>query len=88
MAHLNYPSHPHLRSISQDELASRFCERPMIWGDTLNFTTHDFAKSPRILNMVMTFVLTPRSHYNTITEPRSCFLYSLLKGLSIEFPST
>ena len=37
--------------------------------------------------MVMTFVLTPLSHYNTITEPRAHFLFSLLEGLSINFPS-
>ena len=37
--------------------------------------------------MMMTFVLTPRSHYNTITEPCTHFLFSLLKGLSIDFPS-
>ena len=37
--------------------------------------------------MVMTFVLHPLSHYNSITEPRACFLLSLLEDLSIDFPS-
>ena len=37
--------------------------------------------------MVMIFVLTPRSYYNTITEPHACFLLSLLENLSIDFPS-
>ena len=37
--------------------------------------------------MVTTFVLHPLSHYNSITEPRAQFLLSLLKGLTIEFPS-
>ena len=37
--------------------------------------------------MLMTFVLTPRSHYNTITEPHARFHFSLMEGLSIEFPS-
>ena len=37
--------------------------------------------------MVKMFILTPRSHYNTITKPRARFLYSLLEGLSIDFPS-
>ena len=37
--------------------------------------------------MVMTFVLTPWSHYNTITEPHARFLLSLMKGLFIDFPS-
>ena len=59
----------------------------MVWGDLLNFITDDFAKGPRILTMVMTFVLTPWSHYNTITEPRAHFFFSLLEGLSIDFPS-
>ena len=37
--------------------------------------------------MVMTFTLTPLSHYNFITKPRSRFLLSLLEDLSIDFPS-
>ena len=37
--------------------------------------------------MVMTFVLYPLSHYNSITEPRARFLLSLLKHLTIDFPS-
>ena len=60
VAHPNYPSHSHLRTISQDELASCFCEKAMVYGETLNFSITEFAKGPRILNMVMTFVLTPR----------------------------
>ena len=37
--------------------------------------------------MVMTFVLHPLSHYNSIIEPRAQFLLSLLKHLTIDFPS-
>ena len=37
--------------------------------------------------MVMTFVLTPWFHYNTITESRAHFILSLMEGLSIDFPS-
>ena len=37
--------------------------------------------------MVMTFVLYPLSHYNSITEPRARFLLSLLEHLTIDFPS-
>ena len=44
-------------------------------------------KGLRFLNMVMTFILHPLSHYNTITEPRAWFLLSLLKDISIDFPS-
>ena len=36
--------------------------------------------------MVMTFDLTPLSHYNSITEPHARFLLSLIEGPSIEFP--
>ena len=39
------------------------------------------------MNMVMTFVLHPLFHYNSITEPRARFLLSLLKHLTIDFPS-
>ena len=46
-----------------------------------------FAKGPRFINMVMTFVLHPLSHYNSITEPRAQFLLSLLEHLTIDFPS-
>ena len=37
--------------------------------------------------MVMTFVLHPLSHYNSIIEPRARFLLSLIKDLTIDFPS-
>ena len=59
----------------------------MLWGGTLNFSITEFAKGPRILNMMMTFVLTPRSHYNTIIEPHACFLLSLMEDLFIDFSS-
>ena len=37
--------------------------------------------------MVMTFVLHPLFHYNSITEPCARFLLSLLEHLTIDFPS-
>ena len=37
--------------------------------------------------MVMTFILHPLSHYNSITEPRARFLLSLIEDLTIDFPS-
>ena len=37
--------------------------------------------------MVMTFILHPLFHYNSITEPRSRFLLSFLNDISIDFPS-
>ena len=35
----------------------------------------------------MTFVFTPWSHYNSVTKPRAHFLFSLLVGHSIDFPT-
>ena len=87
VAHLNYPGYKRLRTVSKDELSSLFCETPSSWGDNQNISCSAFAKGPRILNMVMTFVLHPLSHYNTIIEPRAQFLLSLIKDLSIDFPS-
>ena len=37
--------------------------------------------------MVMTFILHPLSHYNSITEPQARFFLSLLKDIFIDFPS-
>ena len=45
-----------------------------------------FAKGPRFINMVITFVLHPLSHYSSITEPRAQFLLSLLEHLTLDFP--
>ena len=39
------------------------------------------------MNVVMTFVQHPLSHYNSITEPCARFLLSLLEHLTIDFPS-
>ena len=86
VAHPNYPGCEHLRTVSKDELLSHFCETPFIWGGKQNTPCSSFAKGLRFLNMVMTFTLTPLSHYNSITEPRARFLLSLLEDLSIDFP--
>ena len=66
---------------------SSFCKRPTAWGEPFFTPCRPFAKGPRFMNMVMTFVLHPLSHYNSITEPRARFLLSLLKHLTIDFPS-
>ena len=60
-----------LRTVSKDELMSLFYETPLSWGDLQNTLCSDFAKSLRFLNMVLTFVLHPLSHYNLITKPRA-----------------
>ena len=70
--------------MSKDELLSLFCETPSSWGDRQNTLCSGFAKGLRFLNMVMTFVLHPLSHYNSITEPYARFLLSLLEGLIID----
>ena len=83
----NYPDYPCLRIVSKDELMSLFCETPSSWGDRQNIPCLGFAKGKRFLNMVMTFILYPLSHYNSITEPRAQFFYLFLEGLTIDFPS-
>jgi len=87
VSHPDYPSCQRLRIVSKDKLLFHFCETPSIWGECQNTPCSGFAKGSRFLNMVMTFVLTPLSHYNSITEPRARFLLSLLEDLSINFPS-
>ena len=82
----DYPSCERLRTVSRDELISSFCERPTAWGERLFTPCRPFAKGPRFMNMVMTFMLHPLSHYNSITEPRAWFLLSLLEHLTINFP--
>ena len=87
VAHLDYPSCEHLRIVSKDKLSSCFCETPFSWGDCQNTPCSGFAKGLRFLNMMMTFVLHLLAHYNSIIESRAWFLLSLLKDLSIDFPS-
>ena len=68
---LDYPDCERLRTVSRDELMSAFCKRLSTWGELLFTPCQPFAKGPRFMNMVMTFVLHPLSHYNSITEPRA-----------------
>ena len=83
----DYPSCERLRTVSRDELVSSFYECLTAWGERLFTPCRPFAKGPRFMNMVMTFILHPLSHYNSITEPRARFLLSLLEHLTIDFPS-
>ena len=71
--------------MSRDELMSAFCKRPFAWGERMFTPCRPFAKGPRFMNMVMTFVLHPFSYYNSITEPRARFLLSLLEHFTIDF---
>ena len=83
----NYSSCERLRTVSKDELMSTFCERSTTWGERLFTPCRPFAKDFRFMNTVMTFVLHPLSHYNSITKPHARFLLSLPKHLTIDFPS-
>ena len=80
VAHPDYPSYDRLRTVSNDELKSLFCETPFSWGDRQNTCCLTFAKGPRFLNMVMTFILHSLSHYKSITEPRARFFVIPLSG--------
>ena len=87
VTHPDYPGCNRLRTISKDKLSSLFDETLSSWSDYQNTPCSSFAKDPRFLNMVMTFVLHPLSHYNSITEPHAQFLLSLLERLTIDFSS-
>ena len=88
VAHPDYPSYDHLKTVSKDQLSSQFCETPSSWGDRQNTPCSGFAKGPRFLNMVMTFILHPLSHYNSITEPRARFFYPFLRDFLLFSAST
>ena len=85
--HPDYLGCDRLRTVSKDEMIFTFCERPSDWGDRQFTPCKAFAIGPRFINMVMTFVLHPLSHYNSITEPRAQFLLFLLEHFTIDFPS-
>ena len=87
VAHLDYLGCECLRIVSKDEFMSAFCERPSDWGEHQFTPWSALTKGPHFINMVMTFILHPLSHYNSITEPRARFLLSLLEHLTIDFPS-
>ena len=83
----DYPGCERLRTMSRDELMSAFCEHPSAWGEHLFTPCQLCAKGPRFMSMVMTLVLHPFSHYNSIIEPCARFLLSFLEHLTIDFPS-
>ena len=85
--HLDYLECERLRTVSKDEMISAFYERPSNWGDHQFTPCKAFAKGPKLINMVMTFVLHPLSHYNSITEFRAWLLPSLLEHLTKYFSS-
>ena len=87
IAHPDYPGCERLGIVSEDEFASLFCESPSPWGDRQNTSCSNFAKGLKFLNIVISFILHPLSHYNSITKPRVWFLLSLLEDISIGFSS-
>ena len=62
----DYPNCPRLQTVSKNKHSSLFYETPS-QSDHQNTPRSSFAKFLRFLNMVMTFVLHPLSHYNSIT---------------------
>ena len=76
----DYPSYERLRTVSKDELMFAFCKRPSVWGERLFTPCQLFAKGPRFMNMVMTFVLI---HFLTITLLQSLVLNFCYLFLSI-----
>ena len=57
----DYPSCERLRTMFRDELMFAFCECLTTCGELLFTPCRPFAKGPRFMNMVMTFVLHPLS---------------------------
>ena len=76
VVHPDYPGCARLRTVSKDKLSFLFCWTPSFWVDRQNTPCSGFAKGPRFLNMVMTFVSHPLSHYNLITDRKSTRLNS------------
>ena len=79
VAHLDYLNCDCLRNMSKEELMSLFCETPSVWDDRQNTHCSTFAKGLRFLNMVMTFILYPLSHYNLSQSLELAFCYPLLR---------
>ena len=55
----DYPSCERLQTMFKDKLMATFYERPSDWGERQFTPYKPFAKGPRFINMVMTFVLYP-----------------------------
>ena len=73
--------------MSIDDMIFAFCKCPFDCGDRQFTPCKAFTKGLRFLNMVITFVLHPLSHYNSITERHARFLLSLLEHLTTDFPT-
>ena len=67
-------------------LCQLFVSIPLIGVIVSSLLARPSLKGPHFLNMVMTIVLHPLSHYNSITKARARFLLSLLEHLTIYFP--
>ena len=56
VGHPHYPRCERPRTVSKDEMIFAFCECSSDWGDRQFTQCKAFAKGPRFINMVMTFV--------------------------------
>ena len=70
--HPDYLGCERLKTVSKNEMIFAFCERPADWGDRQFTPCKAFAKRPRFINMVMTFVCP---HSLTITLSQSLVLH-------------
>ena len=78
--HPDYPGCERLRIVSKDKMIFAFCERPSDWGDRQFTPCKAFAKGPRFINMVITFVCT---HFLTTTLSQNLVLDFCCLFLSI-----
>ena len=65
-------------TVSKQEMIFAFSECDAVWGDHQFTPCSTFTKGPRFMNMVMTFILHPLSHYDSITEPLLNFCFPFL----------
>ena len=73
--HPDYLGCERLRTVSKDRMIFAFCERSSDLGDRQFTPCKAFVKGPRFINMVITFVLHPFFHYNSIIDPRARFFF-------------
>ena len=95
----DYPGCDLLKTVSKEELISAFCEHPFDWGKRQFTYCLGFVKISRFLNMVMTFVLHPLSHFilslidvyrDIATRDKFIFpsaITRLLRHFEVRFPS-
>ena len=86
VAHPNYPSCEHLRTVFRDDFPSHFCEKPSLWGGDLNNPCSGFAKYG-VLSVKPTVQSNPNFIYFSIRMGCCSRSLSFLSGLAIYFPT-